>query len=43
MQIDKDKIKKRFAEIREALEETEKIISFSNKEFFSSKEHLAAV
>lgn len=43
MQIDKEKIKKRIVEIGEALSEIKRITSLSDKEFWSDKEHIAAV
>ncbi len=43
MEIDKDKIKKRFSEINESLSQIKKITSLPDKEFWSEKEHLAAV
>jgi uncharacterized protein YutE (UPF0331/DUF86 family) len=43
MEIDKEKIKKRFSEINEALQEIRKLTSLSDKEFWAKKEYIAAV
>jgi uncharacterized protein YutE (UPF0331/DUF86 family) len=43
MEIDKDKIKNRFSEINEALAEVKRLSSFSDDEFWSKKEYIAAV
>ncbi|MBI4837094.1 MAG: DUF86 domain-containing protein [Candidatus Portnoybacteria bacterium] len=43
MEIDKEKIKKRFSEINEALEEIRKLVLLSDEEFWSKKEYMAAV
>lgn len=43
MQLDREKIKKRFSEINEAITEAKKIASLSDEEFWSEKEHMAAV
>lgn len=43
MEIDKEKIKKRFSEINEALEEIRKLTSLNDEEFWSKKEYIAAV
>lgn len=43
MQLDQEKIKKRLAEINESLAEVRRLSSFSDDEFWSKKEHMAAV
>ncbi|MEW6621334.1 MAG: DUF86 domain-containing protein [bacterium] len=43
MEIDKEKIKQRVSEIREALKEIQRLTSVDEKEFWSKKENMAAV
>jgi len=43
MKLDKQKIKQRISEIQESLEEVKRLISVSEKEFWSKKENIAAV
>ncbi|MEW6608092.1 MAG: DUF86 domain-containing protein [bacterium] len=43
MEIDKEKIKQRVSEIREALKEIQRLTSIDEKEFWSKKENMAAV
>ncbi|MFA4890579.1 MAG: DUF86 domain-containing protein [Candidatus Paceibacterota bacterium] len=43
MEIDKEKIKQRFSEIDESLEEIKRLVSVDEKEFWSKKENIAAV
>jgi len=43
MQIDKEKIKQRFSEINDSLEEIKRLVSLNEKEFWSKKENIAAV
>jgi uncharacterized protein YutE (UPF0331/DUF86 family) len=43
MEIDKDKIKKRFAEINDALREIERLSVLDDEEFWSRRENIAAV
>ncbi len=43
MEIDKEKIKQRFSEIKESLDEIKRITSLDEKEFWSKKENIAAV
>ena len=43
MEIDNEKIKKRFSEINEALAEIKRLIALKDKEFWSKKEYIAAV
>lgn len=43
MSIDKEKIKKRFSEINEALAEIRRLTSLEDKEFWLEKENIAAV
>lgn len=43
MSIDKEKIKKRFSEINEALNEVRRLTSLEDKDFWSKKENIAAV
>lgn len=43
MEIDKEKIKKRFSEINEALEGIQKLSSMNDDEFWSKKENMAAL
>lgn len=43
MEIDKEKIKQRFSEINESLEEIKRLTSLSDEEFWTKKENMAAV
>jgi len=43
MEIDKEKIKQRFSEINESLQEIQRLASLGDKEFWSKKENIAAV
>lgn len=43
MELDKEKIKQRFSEINESLQEIQRLASFGDKEFWSKKENIAAV
>lgn len=43
MEIDKEKIKQRFAEINESLEEIKRLTSQKDEEFWAKKENIAAV
>ena len=43
MDLDKEKIKKRFSEITESLAEIQRLTSIEEKEFWAKKEYLAAL
>jgi len=43
MEIDKEKIKQRFAEINESLKEIKRLTSLKDEEFWTKKENMAAV
>lgn len=43
MEIDREKIKQRFSEINESLEEIQRLTSLDDKEFWLRKENIAAV
>jgi uncharacterized protein YutE (UPF0331/DUF86 family) len=43
MEIDKEKVKKRFSEINEALAEIRRLVSLPEKNFWAEKENMAAV
>lgn len=43
MEVDKEKIKKRFEEISHALEEIRRITSLDDEKFWADEEHIAAV
>jgi len=43
MEIDKEKIKKRFSEINEALAEIKRLASLKDEEFWAKKENIAAI
>jgi uncharacterized protein YutE (UPF0331/DUF86 family) len=43
MEINREKIKKRFSEINETLEEICRLVSLEDKEFWARKENIAAV
>src|SRR3989338_1394933 len=43
MEIDKEKIKQRFAEINESLKEIKRLTSLKDEEFWTKKENIAAV
>jgi uncharacterized protein YutE (UPF0331/DUF86 family) len=43
MEIDKEKIKQRFSEIKQALQEIQRLVSLKDEEFWEKKENIAAV
>ena len=43
MELDQEKIKKRFAEVDEALAEVKRLVTFRDSDFWSKKENIAAV
>lgn len=43
MEINKEKIKQRFSEINESVEETRRITSLNDEEFWAKKENMAAI